>query len=75
MKATIIFNTGKPNEYTQALELNPQCNDFCDSCGDCLKCNEEELCALSSDGKHSFVIYDDAFTEPGGLNEFLSKRY
>ncbi len=37
----------------------PECGDYCDACGDCLYCYDEEPCFFSEDGKHSWVKDDD----------------
>lgn len=41
-------------------EREPRCGDFCDRCGDCLKCSDEDSCVLAEDERHRFVVY----TEP-----------
>lgn len=42
-------------------EADPQCGDFCDKCGDCLRCYGEDPCAASPDGEHRWVVYEEGF--------------
>jgi len=40
-------------------EAEPVCGqDFCDSCGECLACYDEDECAFWADG-HFWVVYED----------------
>ena len=44
------------------IEGMPECNvDYCDQCGDCLVCHDEDECYYGSGGGrvgHSWVIYE-----------------
>lgn len=41
----------------EKVEASPTCEDFCDSCGDCLSCCWEDPCRERDDGKHYWVEY------------------
>ena len=43
-------------------EATPRCGeDFCDRCGDCLECCEDDPCIVGGpgDGEHYWVVYED----------------
>jgi len=39
-------------------EATPKCGDYCDACGDCLVCHDEDGCERTPDRKHFWVIYN-----------------
>ena len=41
-------------------EATPECGDYCDACGDCLACQDEDPCYHDDDGRHAWVVYEEA---------------
>lgn len=42
----------------ETVELEPRCGeDFCDLCGDCLRCFDGDRCPETDDGEHRWVVY------------------
>jgi len=57
MNANIYNKEG--NQLIRQEELTPICNvDFCDRCGDCLRCNWDGPCIMRHD-EHFWVIYGE----------------
>jgi len=40
-------------------EAEPECGDYCDACGDCIRCNAETPCYYTDDGSHVWVEYEE----------------
>ena len=56
MKCTVIHTFGREDLYTEVINTEPiHDEDFCDRCGDCLKCYGEDKCV--NGGEHFFVRY------------------
>ena len=53
------------NNYSVIKNIrDPICGeDFCDSCGDCLHCYDEDMCYRGEDSEHSLVIYYEQVIE------------
>lgn len=52
----IKHHADKLGNIVSSEEATPVCGDFCDRCGDCLACYEEDKC-LDEVG-HLWVVYD-----------------
>jgi len=46
-------------------EAEPECGDYCDSCGACLGCQGEDWCSGDWDcgPEHHWVVYEEAENE------------
>ena len=40
-------------------DVQPQCGDFCDDCGDCLACYGDDECRATTRKEHRWVVYED----------------
>jgi hypothetical protein len=58
MKCYVIDRSGRPTG--EIIDRAPRCcEDFCESCGDCLVCFSECRCMCSADGSHYFTVSED----------------
>lgn len=63
------------DDEPQLVNATPRCGfDYCDRCGDCLYCYEDDPCAPGSQW-HTWVVYPSqadefwAYHSPGGTSE------
>ena len=50
----------KGEKLLKVEEAEPECGeDFCDTCGDCLRCYGGEACYVAADGEHWWVVYEE----------------
>jgi hypothetical protein len=61
MIANLLGTGDRPTE-TIDLAVRFDCEDYCDSCGDCLYCFSEDPCHPAG-GQHSWVVYPDQVEE------------
>lgn len=40
------------------VNVSPHCGEFCDRCGDCLRCNDDDPCGTNG-GDHVWIVYSD----------------
>ena len=64
MKKHIYDHTG--TRLLRVEEAEPRCGDYCDNCGDCLKCYATDGC-INGNTEHFWVVYecDDKHTQEG----------
>lgn len=65
------------NLGTQLLhidEATPACGEYCDVCGDCLKCYGEDPCAGVAGKDHYWVVYEDS-EDDVRPSEFMTRHY
>lgn len=47
------------NNLIHRIECKPSCGEyFCDSCGDCLSCYNDDPCYENLDEKHVWIKYE-----------------
>ncbi len=66
-----VYIVDKNGKLLENQNLTPKCEnkhpgegDFCDRCGDCLHCHDEDTCPHSKDGRHMWVIEEDLYCSP-----------
>jgi hypothetical protein len=47
----------KPDGSFVEEDREPECGDYCDSCGDCLYCYGGDSCLRNEDKEHKWVKY------------------
>jgi len=60
MKKSIIHYQSPGKTFAEIVEAEPECGDFCDTCGDCLYCYPEGC--YNGEQEHLWVEYDSVDT-------------